>query len=958
MSRLSVLRPAALALTFAVAAAACSFVGDDNTLDDDRDRPQTEPPLVTADGYPVEAPSPDGTPLPVNDDVRIGTLDNGLTYYVQSNDSPGRGLALRLVVNAGSLQQEAPESGAAHFLEHMLFNGTERFPGNELDRALQTIGVEIGPDLNAYTSFDETVYQLEIANITDETVDIGFSVLSEWASAATLTEADTVAERGVVREEIRLSDEGAGGVVDAAFEELYLTGSAYEAREPGGRDDLILATTPAELRAFYDRWYRPDLMAVIAVGDLPADRLEDEVRTRFADLTARGDGQARLEPLVDQIDDPVTRVVTHPDLSDTFGSLDYTITNWDRGTVGGERLSLMQDLYGAMIQNRLSDAADRGQIDLIDPWAGAFQYHRNLRFLGFNFDARDLGPAMQEVVTVVRRAEVSGFDDEELARAADAIRVEVEAEAESAGFTNDRFLADDYVEHFLTGADISAADAWQRRTDELLDEIDAAEVTELYRWEMARNAPLVVVVGPDPTALPTEADLEAAVRRGSKPRPITEAIDETEVPDELMTPPDPVAPAAVNTLGELDAVEWVFDNGATVRFRPSTISPNDVVVVTESQGGWSAMEPDDAAIAGLAVDAVAASGIGDLDRVATRRFLGTKATAIGPYLLETTEGFSGNSSTGDLEVLFQQMHLAYVSPRIDAAGLREAVERSEELQGVVATVPRRAADDAVFEALYAGDVRFSVDPPSIDELTEEDALDLYRQRFGGVDDLVMAIVGDADPDVVADLAARYVGTLPSAPADTWRNVRPEPVIPDTTVELPVGQRGESSAVRVVYANPFEFDARSRVELQVLATLVNSRLFLRIREELGATYGGFVDLTDETAPTDGIIAVFEADVDPERADEVIGVVIDELDDLAVNGPDEEELARALSLTRADYELVSNGQFIGMLLTDPDEEPLTFDRRLALLDEVDVAAVQAVAARVFDPTDRFQIATVAP
>ena len=721
-------RKVALLLVAALIAASCSLPigGDDG---DDGAQTEPEPGTVNADGFPISRPIPDNEPVPVNNRVRIGTLDNGLTYYVQSNDSPGRGLALRLVVDAGSLQQDEPESGVAHFLEHMLFNGTEEYPGNELDRALQTIGVGIGPDVNAYTSFDETVYMLELANITDETIDTGFSVLAQWASAATITEPDTVAERGVVREEIRLRDEGATGAVDAAFDDAYYGGSAYENREPGGREDLILATTPEELRRFYDRWYRPELMAVIAVGDLPVDRLEDEIRARFTDLSPRAETPDRVEPEVDQIDEPLTRVVTHPDLADTYGSIDLTIGDWHAGTVGGERLTLMQELYGIMIRNRLSDSVDRGETDLIEPWAGVFETHRNQRFLGFNYDAVDLGPATETVLGVIRRAEINGFDNDELARAADEIRVGLDADAAAAVSLNDRFWADDYVAHFLEGADISAGRRAAGSGGGAPVRHQRDDVTDLYRYEMNRNAPLVIVVGPDPAALPTEAELDAALESVVKLRPNTNATDEAEVPDQLMEPPAPVEPVAVNELDELGATEWVFANGAVVRFRESTIAPNDVSLLAESLGGWSTLPPEDAAIAEYAVDAVAASGIGSLDRVATRRFLSTKDTAIGPWLLETREGFSGGSSTGDLEVMFQQMHLAYVDPRIDARGLREAVERTEELQGVVGSVPSRAADDAVFSALFGDDPRYSVDPPPIDELTEDEALALYAARF-------------------------------------------------------------------------------------------------------------------------------------------------------------------------------------------------------------------------------------
>ncbi|MEM9132727.1 MAG: insulinase family protein [Actinomycetota bacterium] len=941
-----------LAVALALVAAACSVpdLGGDDAAPDAGEE------LLNADGYPLIEPDPDATPHPIDDDVRIGTLPNGLTYYVRSNDSPGFGLSLRLVVNAGSLQQEVPESGAAHFLEHMLFNGTEQFPGNELDLALQTIGVEIGPDLNAYTSFDETVYELELANITDETVDIGFSVLSQWASAATITEVDTEDEKGVVREEIRLSDEGSAGAVNDAFDAAYLGGSAYDGREPGGRDDLILATTADDLRFFYDRWYRPELMAVVAVGDLPIDRLEDEVIDRFSDLEGRGPASERVEPDVALIDEPLVQVLTHPDLSDTFGSLDYSIPDWDTGTAGGERLWYLQLLYGEMIRARLLDASDRGENTLIEPWAGVFDYTRNQRFLGFNYDAPDLAEGTAAVLAELRRVELVGFDEDELARAIEAVRVEVDGYAAGADNVNDRFWADDYVAHFLEGVDISDPDDYAVRVNAILDDVTAAEVTDLFRYERSLSAPILIVAGPDAAELPTEAVLEEVMQRAAKPRPRTEAVDDGEIPEQLMDRPDPVDFAAVNPLDELDATEWVFDNGARVRFTESDIAPNDLTLLAFADGGWSSLDPADAAIADLAVDAVAASGIGSLDRVATRRFLASRDTALGPFVSETIDGFSGNSSTDDLEILFQQLHLAYTAPRSEAAGLAEAKERSEEVRSIVLTNANVAADDAVRTALYGDDPRFSLDSPPIDDLTTDEALRIYRERFGGVDDLVIAIAGDADPDVVADLAARYVGTLPAGPADTWSDVRPVVTLPTEVIEVPIGGPEEAAAIRVVHHTPTGLDATTEVELRVLETLINARLFQRIREELGATYGGFIALTPSYAPFEEVRAEFEAEVDPERAVEVLDVVVADLDDLATNGPSADELSRSLALVQSDYELISNGEFIDMLLTPDDELPLTYDRRLDLLDEVTGDSLQALAAQVFDPTYRVRLVTV--
>ena len=910
---------------------------------------------TSATPYELVAPDPDPTPIEVSGEVRIGTLDNGITYYVRSNQSPGNGLSLRLAVDAGSLQQEEPESGAAHFLEHMLFNGTENFPGNELARALQRIGVAFGADLNAYTSFDETVYQLDLASVTDETVDIGFDVLADWAAAATISQDGTVAERGVVREEIRLRDEGPDGVVATAFNRAYLRGTPYEDREPGGRGDLILETDAEELRAFYDRWYRPELMAVIAVGDRSADELEARIRERFAELEARGDGAERQRPTVEPIDTPLAEVVTHPELASTFISIDYSLTDWGTATVGGERLTLIQELFALMIRDRLRDAAQRGEVDLDEPFVTRFEQTRAHAFLGFNFDAVDRAAATEYVLSEMRRLELTGFTENELARATSQFRTILDQSLAAAPTTQDRTFADTYTAHFLDGTQIASAAATHERLTAALDELTASEVTDVFRWELSRAAPLVIAVGPDPSELPTVAELEAAIEAADLVVAEGPAGADELAVEQLMERPTPAEVVETNDVSELGGTEWVFANGVTVRHVRSDIAANQVDLAAVSEGGWSLLDADDAALAPHAVVAVQRSGIGDLDRVDLRRFLAGVTTGLSPFIDETSEGFFGGSGADDVEILFQLLHLAVTQPRIDELALIEVLDDADDQRRSVASDPGLATLNAVVDARFDGDQRFALVPPSLDGLTSERALDIYRGRLGTVDDLEVAIVGAIDADVVEELAAAYLGTLPAGEPDTWVNVRAEPLDAVISREVVAGSGDATGTVAVLYPSIVAIDAPTRVELLVLESILGTRLLDVVREELGASYGGSARSEVTDAPTEGIDLLLFANIDPARGPEILDVILAQAVDVAANGPTADELERARSVIQSDFDLVGNGELIEMLLTEPDEEVLTYERRSQLLAEVDADSIRQLAATVLSAGARIEVIT---
>ena len=350
------------------------------------------------------------------------------------------------------MNESAPDLGIAHFLEHMMFNGTEDYPRNDIVEALRGLGVEFGPDINAYTSYDETVYELDVVTTQEGAVETAFNVLAQWAHAATIAEADVIEERGVVRDELRLRYETGSGIINRIFDRAYTEDTPYEGYHPIGTAEVIEAMTPDMLRDFYELWYVPSNMALIAVGDLPVDELEALVQEHFGDIPA---GEAPPEP--DKFSPispaPVYLIATSPSWSYSYMSLDMKIPTWEGDTVEGERARLLESLLAHMLDARLKDAYEQGFLSQVDPakWQ-PFNYTDGIRFYGTNLRADDLAVALGDYWSMVLSLEADGFSAEDLQLAADVVRSDLQFELDSVGTMQDHEWAELYAAHFLSGA--------------------------------------------------------------------------------------------------------------------------------------------------------------------------------------------------------------------------------------------------------------------------------------------------------------------------------------------------------------------------------------------------------------------------------------------------------------------------------------------------------------------------
>jgi len=899
--------------------------------------------------------------LPIDPEVITGTLDNGLTYYVRHNDSPGGRAELRLVVDAGSLLEDEDQAGMAHFLEHMMFNGTERFPRNELTALLEAFGPRFGPDINAFTSFDETVYELSLATDDPALLNLGVDVLREWMTRATLTMSDVVAERGVVLDEWRLRDQGFGGRLGQAIQDLLLAGTPYEGHSPIGGAESIETSTPERLERFYGDWYRPDLMAVVAVGDFNVDDMEERIISVFGDVEPTE--AAREKDDDTYIAPQEVQISSFADAEAAAASVDVLwpspVDSWDNA--GSLQAALSHEIALEMLATRLNDDALRGDLPLLGATSSFFSMTRTVDLQGVSVEARptDLAAAVTSVFTEINRIRQHGFSDTEYERALDGAQAVSQQAHEGQDTVQDRALAGAIVAHHLVGTPLLSADQRFGLESDAFDRLTKGDVEVAFGAVLDSFAPYVLVVGPD--------DADPAVPDGATITRLIEQAASAVVPpraaaplglDSLMIAPDPVPVAERTVDPNFGYTTLVYDNGAIVYLWPSSIAENVVNVDVASFGGTSVVAVEDVPEAELITDIIERSGVGPADSATLQRLLADRLASVTPFISETREGLSGGSAAEDVEILFQLVHLLMTAPRVEETGVSATIDELITLEASRTEVPALATGDQLVDAYYSGDPRYFT-IPSAQQLADFDAdraLEIYRERFGNAGDFVFAFVGDFDESDVTDLASRYIGTLPGNPSRE-RYIDNQP-LPPREIQLRVVEAGTDpqGSVQMFFTNELDGTLHDRLTARVLDLIVNARLRDRIREELSATYSPIAGIDIQREPDPFVESFVEVTGDPGRLDEIADEVLADLADLRAEGPTVDEFSTAVEQVRTEMDLIGNGELAAALITSalyPDQPVTDLLARYEIIEEVTLVDVHELAKISFAPMQRIEI-----
>lgn len=879
----------------------------------------------------AEAPEVEtSTPIARDPAVTAGKLPNGLTYYVQRNTNPGTRVDLRLVVDVGAAADEPGLAGTAHYLEHLAFNGTDAYPGTSLRDTLAALGAQFGPHLNASTSWDETIYQLSLSNDT-ESLETGLGILHEWATALTIDPAEVEAERGVVLEEWR-TRVGADALAEDARMDAFLVDTPLDERDIIGDEASLAAITADDLRAFYETYYRPDRMAVVVVGDIVVDDMDEAIAEAFAAIPMGSDPAPELvemEPWTGVrtssfVDEGVTGPWVQVEIPFEANDLS-TVEEWRRDWHRAFALDVVTD--------RLEDDLRRG--DLRASGAGSFRYDPTreldsyaIRVATSTGAERSTAEALLSEIERVRR---HGVTEAEVERVRTEYEADIENRFDESGSSQDGELADALAYHHLEN-DAHPSPADERDIDhDIVSEVDVDDVEAAFAELFpADGAGLLVSVAGRPDGdVPTDAELVAMVDDLIDADIAERADTEIDASAALAAAPDPVGPAETRTWEFEDVHERVYPNGARVLILPTDIHASQVTLDAASFGGLGLVADADVAAAELIGQVIGQSGVGDLDRVTLDRVLADKDVSLSIGLDHTSDRVSGQAAADDLETLLSLTHVTMTAPRADETPLQQTLDRLLP----IARNPEQYFDwagwPALSEMVSGPDPRYRAlpEPGQLERVTAADVSRVTAERFGDATGWVFALVGDVDLDEASDLADRYIGSLPgSGTAEEWAPIGQ--AFPAGDQQRRITTPGSQASVVRVMGTSMSGGPGDRLLADLTRLLVQDRLDERVRETLGATYGASVMLDVAYEPRDEVILFVQAQGEPGRIDELAAAIRDEIAALGSSGPSEADLRDAQTQLVKEYELWNNPSLADDLVRHalhPELDPTEIYRR---------------------------------
>ncbi len=855
------------------------------------------------------------TPLPVDAKVKIGTLPNGIRYYIRTNPKPEKRAELRLVVNAGSVLEDENQLGLAHFLEHTAFNGTTHFAKNDLVKYLESIGVKFGADLNAYTSFDETVYILPVPTDTARIVEKAFQILEDWAHGQVFDSTEVVNERGVVREEWR-GRKGASDRMLTQWLPIAFKGSRYATRLPIGTEASIMSATPSRLRSFYTDWYRPDLMAVIAVGDFNPTTIEALIKKHFSAIPKPANPRKRFMADVPDNREPLVAIATDKEATSSSVELMFKRPADPIKTVGDYRRSLMERLYLGMLNTRFEEITQKPDAPFLGAGASKESFFaRNMEAFTLGAGVKDGGieRGLEALLVEARRVDQFGFLQSELDREKqDVLRAYERAYTERTK-TNSGNFVDEYVGNFLQGEAIPGIEYEYKIVQQLIPTISLNDVNTLAsKWISDENRVIIALAPEKPDVkTPTRDELLAVFARAAK-SPVTAYTENVSSEALLDRVPAPGKVVAEKKTPAINVTEWQLSNGARVLVKPTDFKEDQVLLSAYSPGGTSLVSDADYMSAAFAPQILMQSGLGNFSMIDLGKKLSGKVASVTPSIGETTEGLSGSASPKDLETLFQLVTLEFTQPRLDTTVF---MAMTNQITPYLSN--RGASPEAVFGDTVSVTMRqhhFRARPLTLatwSEVNPQKALAAYKDRFADAGDFTFVIVGNVTLESLKPLVEKYLASLPTTHRkEMWKDV--SGTTPKGVVEKVVRKGTEPKANTLInFTGACTYSPEIRFAMRALTELVQIKLNETLREQLGGTYSPNVGGGCSRVPRQEYMIQVQFGSSPENVEKLTKSVFAVIDTLKTKGPSQSDVdkVREQLLRSREVDVKQNSYWLG-------------------------------------------------
>lgn len=906
--------------------------------------------------------------VPIDKRVRIGKLDNGITYYLRANKKPEGRVQFRLAVNAGSVMEDEDQRGLAHFVEHMAFNGTEYFEHNELINKLQEKGVRFGGHVNAYTSFDETVYYVNMPNDA-EMLEMGMKILDGWASKLLMDPSELEAERGVIREEWR-GRLGAQDRLQKQYWPIMLQGSRYADRIPIGTEEVIMNFKRPTIMRFYENWYRPDLQAVIIVGDFDVDKMEAKVKEYFNDNKMPANPIARPDYPVPGNKEPLVAVATDKEATSASLQMMWKHKKAPTGTIGDYRQMLVRSLANMMIDARLDEISEKSSAPFLYAGAGYGG------FIGRHTDAFMLVGAPKDnridqtaemLLTEMKRVDEHGFLPTELERAKESLLESYRKMAKELNKTQSNNFADEYTNHFLEGEVIPGIRQEDAYAQEFVPEITLAEVNAVVKdWITDENL-VMILTAPEREGykVPTKAELLSIVEKSKSVK--TQPWVDNYKDEPLFSKNVPnVSYKTTKTNDVLGYTEYTCPNGIRFVVKKTNYKEDEIRLLSYANGGAALYSDNEAYIVSNTANFVDQAGIGNFSSNQLSKKLKGMSVAISPSIAGTTQGFSGSCAPKDLEVMLQLLDLYYEAPRKDRESYDRNIEALETQIRMAGVNPQTKFIVDLMKKAYNNNPRLIVLPTDEDikKLDYDRIYQIYNERFNDASGQTFFFVGNiSDKDI--QMIANYINILPC----TGKQKNEQRL--DKSPKLASGinrslTKAGTDKQGMVYimgeTEGFKGDLKDRLTVQLLDEVVQIITTEVIREKMGETYSPYSNV-DYSIAFDGSVSwMFFLQCAPENCESVEAAALDIIKQVNKKACDKKTLNKARLQMLKDHETSMQensywmGQIYGSYYYNEDRDAAVRDYE-KVLNSITVKDLKKMAQKYLD-LNHYTVGTLKP
>jgi zinc protease len=858
-------------------------------------------------------------PLPFDPDVKVGKLANGLTYYIRKNIKPEKKVELRLVVNAGSVLENNDQRGLAHFMEHMGFNGSKNFPKNELVNYLQKTGVEFGADLNAYTSFDETVFILPIPTEDSAVVEKGFTVLEDWAFNNLFDKNEIEKERGVVLEELRLSKGSWERMSRQYFPKLF-NGSKYAERLPIGKEEVLKNFKHETLRNFYKNWYRPNLVAVMVVGDIDPAEAEKKIVSHFAKFKNPVNAPPRPSVIpIPQRTKPEALVVTDDEATNTFLQI-YNFVKPAKKikTWNDYRESAVEGLISSLINQRLAELTQKENPPFIFANTGFQQFIRG--YNAFNSFAvlgeTPLQEAIDALASETNRARQFGFLQTELDRAKASLLNSAEKAFNEKNKSESGQMVGQYVNHFLQGNPVPGIEHRYKFLQQVLPAISLQEINAVAKKMPSTANAFALVQAPSnmKSKLPDNNNLlKAIVAATSKP---VKAYQEKAVASSLIEKvPAPGKITAETKNEKLKTTDITLSNGTTVTLKPTTNKNDEIQMDAWRWGGFQKFDLADKENAQYAATLIGQMGIKDMSPTDIRKFLAGKTVTVFPYINDHEEGIEGRSSIKDFEIFLQMMYLYFTQPRKEEGLFKSFVTKNKASLQFLKQNPQAFYQDTLTKIVYNNNPWAGGIPTAeeYDRINLDKTFALYKEIFGNAYGMHFTFTGNIDAGTIRPLLEKYIGSLPSSPKENKFKDNGVRMIKGITEGNIKRGKESQSMITIMFEGETEYSREEKLNLDALLEVMNIKIIEKLREEMSGIYGGGMYGTIEKRPYVHYSITATVPCGPENVEKLTKALFDLIKEVQEKGVDQKDLDKVKETWKKQYHvnLQSNDWWLASL-----------------------------------------------